>query len=48
MSALEQLLFALVGVTVLAASLALSDPRFELAKLRNPETNTYTLQSCKP
>jgi hypothetical protein len=44
MSVLEQLLFAVVGVTILAASLALSDPHFGLAK--RDAGNTYTLQSC--
>jgi hypothetical protein len=46
MSVLEQLLFAVVGVTILAASLALSDPHFGLVTKRESAANTYTLQSC--
>lgn len=48
MSVLEQLLFAVVGVTILAASLALSDPHFGLVAKRDPAVNTYSLQSCNP
>ena len=48
MSALEQFLFAVVGVTILAASVAMSDPRLGLVTIANPEGNTYTLQSCGP
>jgi hypothetical protein len=45
MSVLERILFAVVGVTILAASLALSDPHFGLVGPR--EGATYALQSCK-
>ena len=48
MSVLEQLLFAVVGVTILAASLALSDPHFGLVAAKRDGFNTYTLQSCGP
>ena len=48
MSVLEQLLFAVVGVTILAASVALSDPHFGLVTKRDPAGNTYALQSCNP
>ena len=48
MSVLEQLLFAVVGVTILAASLALSDPHFGLAGAKRDGLTTYTLQSCGP
>jgi hypothetical protein len=48
MSVLEQLLFAVVGVTILAASVALSDPYFGLVTEREPAANTYALQSCNP
>jgi len=49
MSAVEQLLFAILGVSILAACLALSDPHFSLASsLRGePPANQYTLQSCR-
>ncbi len=40
MSVLEQLLFAIVGVTMLAASLALSDPH-----LRSRETHDETVKN---
>jgi hypothetical protein len=46
MSVLEQLLFAVVGVTILAASLALSDPQFSQVIGKRDAGNTYTLQSC--
>ena len=48
MSAVEQLLFAILGVSILAACLALSDPHFGFATpLRSdPSVNQYTLQSC--
>jgi hypothetical protein len=48
MSAVEQLLFAILGVSLLAACLALSDPHFGIATtLRSePAVNQYTLQSC--
>jgi hypothetical protein len=47
MSVLEQLLFAVLGVTILAASLALSDPNVQVAlALRNEPATQYTLQSC--
>jgi hypothetical protein len=48
MSVVEQLLFAILGVSILAACLALSDPQFGLAPaLRSdPAVNQYTLQSC--
>jgi hypothetical protein len=46
MSVLEQLVFAVVGVTILAASLALSDPHFNRAIVKRDAGNTYTLQSC--
>jgi len=48
MSVLEQLLFAVVGVTILAASLALSDPHFSRAIAKRDAGNIYTLQSCGP
>jgi hypothetical protein len=48
MSVLEQLLFAVVGVAILAASVALSDPHFGLVTKRDPAGNTYALQSCNP
>jgi hypothetical protein len=48
MSVLEQLLFAVVGVTILAASLALSDPHLGLVAKRDPAVSTYSLQSCNP
>jgi hypothetical protein len=46
MSVLEQLLFAIVGVTMLAASLALSDPHLSLAAVLKAGVNHYSLQSC--
>jgi hypothetical protein len=48
MSAVEQLLFAILGVSILAGCLALSDPHFGFAtSLRSePGENQYTLQSC--
>jgi hypothetical protein len=48
MSVIEQLLFAILGVTILAASLALSDPQFGLVSALKGETavNQYSLQSC--
>jgi hypothetical protein len=47
MSVLEQFLFAVVGVTMLAASLALSDPHLSFADvLKNWGTARYSLQSC--
>jgi hypothetical protein len=48
MSVLEQLLFAVLGVSILAGCLALSDPRFGFAgALRSePAIGQYTLQSC--
>jgi len=48
MSVLEQVLFAVVGVTMLAASLALSDPHLSLAAVlkRGAGVNHYSLQSC--
>jgi len=48
MSVLEQLLFAIVGVTILSASLALSDPNFGFVGAKRDGLNTYTLQSCGP
>ncbi|MFL6929199.1 MAG: hypothetical protein ACJ8FK_04760 [Xanthobacteraceae bacterium] len=48
MSAVEQLLFAILGVSILAACLALSDPHFGFATVlsSDPSVNQYTLQSC--
>jgi len=47
MSVLEQLLFAVLGVTILTASLALSDPQIGIAlALRTEPASQYTLQSC--
>ncbi len=48
MSVLEQLLFAIVGVTMLAPSLALSDPHLSLAAVlkHGAGVNHYSLQSC--
>jgi hypothetical protein len=46
MSVLEQLLFAVLGVTILAASLALSDPHFNRVIGKHDAGATYTLQSC--
>lgn len=47
MSAVEQLLFAILGVSILAGCLALSDPHFGIATLSSePAANQYTLQSC--
>jgi hypothetical protein len=48
MSAIEQLGFAIVGVAILAASLALSDPHFGIAATFRGDAagNQYTLQSC--
>ena len=48
MSVLEQLLFAVVGVTILSASLALSDPRFGLTAQKRDGLTSYMLQSCNP
>jgi hypothetical protein len=48
MSVLEQLLFAVVGVTILSASLALSDPHFGLAPAKPDAPREYVLQSCGP
>jgi len=48
MSVLEQLLFAILGVSILAASLALSDPHSGVADALRAETTVkqYRLQSC--
>jgi hypothetical protein len=46
MSVLEQLLFAVFGVSILAASLVLSDPRWGFASAPQRD-NVYTLQSCQ-
>jgi hypothetical protein len=48
MSAVEQLLFAVLGVTLLTLSLALSDPHLRIAARDKGEVpiNQYTLQSC--
>jgi hypothetical protein len=48
MSVIEQLLFAILGVTILTASLALSDPHLRLASafLRDGAVSQYSLQSC--
>jgi len=44
MSVLEQLLFAIFGVTLLTAALVFADPYWGFA---SPRDNVYTLQSCK-
>jgi hypothetical protein len=48
MSAVEQLFFAILGVSILAACLALSDPHFGLMTSlgSEPAVSQYTLQSC--
>ncbi len=46
MSVVEQLVFAILGVTILAASLALSDPHLRIALALRDEPARYTLQSC--
>jgi len=46
MSVLEQLLFAIFGVTLLTAALVLSDPYWGFVSSA-PRDNVYTLQSCK-
>jgi hypothetical protein len=48
MSVLEQLLFAVLGISILAGCLALTDPRFGLAGALRSESSVgqYTLQSC--
>jgi hypothetical protein len=45
MSILEQLLFAVFGVSILAGSLVLSDPYWGFAAPQRD--NVYTLQSCR-
>jgi len=46
MSVVEQLMFAVLGVTILALSLGLSDPRVSTALRGEASENQYTLQSC--
>jgi len=48
MSVLEQLVFAILGVSILAASLALSDPHSGVADALRAQTpvKQYRLQSC--
>jgi hypothetical protein len=46
MSVLEQLLFAVFGVLILAASLVLSDPYWGFVPAPQRD-NVYTLQSCR-
>jgi len=47
MSALEQLVFAIVGVAILAASVALSDPHIGIAAvLRGQTADSHRLPSC--
>ena len=48
MSVIEQLMFAILGVTILALSLALSDPHFRLVAALQDEgaVHQYSLQSC--
>jgi hypothetical protein len=45
MSVLEQLLFAILGVTLLTASLLLSDPYLGVAASLQRDS-VHTLQSC--
>jgi hypothetical protein len=46
MSVLEQLLFAIFGVLILAGSLVLSDPYWGVVSTLQRD-NVYTLQSCR-
>ena len=46
MSVVEQLLFAVLGVTILSASLALSDPHFGFGAAKRATPASYVLQSC--
>ena len=48
MSVIEQLLFAIFGVTLLAVSLALSDPHLGIAAALKGDAGAgqYVLQSC--
>jgi len=47
MSVVEQLVFAVLGVSILAATLALSDPKLRIAVAPKSElANEYALQSC--